>query len=74
MSNDWNQRQHPPLHSLAGGVAGYFYDDIVRALGPERGKQFQEWMAGQTMTLYQGHSLVYAWDYARFLQGLPPDD
>jgi hypothetical protein len=65
---------HPTLHVVGSGIEGYFYDEIVQYLGPERGQAFQQWMTGQTMTLYQGRGLVYAWDYERFRRGLAAYD
>lgn len=69
------------------GIEGYTMSNIADVLGKEMFKEFEKWMNGQTVTVYQqavselrrsayknGDSLVYVVDLIRFLKKFPPLD
>ena len=55
-------------------IPGYKMSDIEKALGSEKFKEFNKWMNGQTVGIYKKESLVYYYDFERFLAGLRPLD
>jgi len=52
-------------------VKGYLLDNIKDVLGPIKYKKFVDWIYGQTVGVYKGKSLIYEYDFDRFLKGLP---
>ena len=60
------------------GYAGYIYENVLASLTSEQAEDLQNWMSGQTMALDEtpnGHqTIIYAWDYDRWLKGLPVID
>ncbi len=58
-----------------GGVKGYTMNNIEQVLDKETFAKFNQWMNGQTTTVYKnGDSLVYPVDLVRFIKGLPALD
>ena len=59
---------------LADGL-GYRLADVEAELGPDRFREFREWLRGQTQPRSaRGEALVWPHDYRRFLAGLRPLD
>ncbi len=62
------------------GYSGYVYEDVLKSLSPEQAADLKNWMNGQTMALRENpngegvQTIIYAWDYDRWLQGLPVID
>ncbi len=60
------------------GYSGYVYKDVLESLTPEQAEDLGNWMSGQTMALRDTEdglqSIIYAWDYDRWLKGLPVID
>ena len=57
---------------------GYPRSQVERVVGPERIKEFDRWMYGQTAAICQGENcqvshgtVIYPWDVKRFLEGRP---
>ncbi len=60
------------------GYSGYIYEDVLASLNHAQAQDLAGWMHGQTMALRETpegiQSIIYAWDYDRWLQGLPVVD
>ena len=60
------------------GYSGYVYNDVLGSLNYYQAKDLQEWMHGQTMGLHQTpdslQTIIYTWDFERWLLGLPVID
>ena len=58
--------------------SGYVYNDVLGSLNYYQAKDLQEWMHGQTMGLHQTpdslQTIIYTWDFERWLLGLPVID
>ncbi len=54
-----------------GSMLGYTISNIKEVLSPNKFTEFEKWMYGQTVGIYKGESLVYQYDFERFLNGLP---
>ena len=69
-------KKQPKLKLIKyGNVQGYTMNNIEQVLGKEKFVEFDQWMRGQTTTVYKsGDSLVYPVDFERFLKGLPALD
>ncbi len=52
-------------------IEGYTISNIKDMLDPKTYSEFEEWIYGQTVGIYKGESLVYWYDFVRFLKGLP---
>jgi len=48
---------------------GYYYDEIVKEY-----PKFKNYFIGQTVGIYKDKTIVYRWDFERFLKGLQPLD
>ena len=50
---------------------GYLWEDCIEAIGENRRKEFEDFMMGQTMAISptKGESLVYPWDFDKFIRG-----
>ena len=63
----------PPI-VRGDGYVGYYLSDIEQVLGKEKYEKFAKWISDQTVAIVGGEKVVYAWDYERFLDGLPVID
>lgn len=54
---------------VADAMLGYKMSTIIKFLGilGISIKSFQEWMIGRTMSIEEGESVVYVYDFQRFL-------
>lgn len=63
---------------LVGYDVDALNDWLIANFGPEKSKQFHEFMYGQTMAMYSDddgdHGIVYRWDFARFMLRMPVID
>jgi hypothetical protein len=60
---------------VPGQYEGYYYDDLVASLADKKERlRFEDWMWGQTCAIHNSKSLVYRWDWERYLAGLPVID
>ena len=69
----------PPFQLIeTEDYSGYYYEEVLDSLNNEQAQDLSEWMNGQTMGLHQNadslQTIIYAWDYDRWLQGLPVID
>jgi hypothetical protein len=61
--------------SQGGKEVGLAWADIEEyLLTPQKFKEFQEFMRGQTSSVVGGILIVYTHDYLRFIEGLPVID
>lgn len=54
--------------------SGYDYDALLATMDEATRQRFTAWFMGQTGAIHDGRSLVYKWDYERFMQGRRPLD
>lgn len=59
----------PKLKLIDG--RGYTIRNIKEVLDEETSTKFEDWISGQTVGIYEGESLIYQYDFIRFLKGLP---
>jgi hypothetical protein len=59
---------------MDGDIKGYSLSTIKENLSPQRWTQFQSWIHGQTVGVYENEPIVYAHDFERFMKGLPSPD
>lgn len=52
-------------------IEGYTISNIKKVLDPKTYAEFEVWIYGQTVGIYRGESLIYWYDFARFLKGFP---
>jgi hypothetical protein len=59
-------------YRMSLGTPYVTWADVRAYHGAEALAAFTEWMRGQTMSLAEnGDHMVYAWDYQRWVKGLP---
>jgi len=59
---------------INGDIKGYSMSNIKENLSPQRWDQFQAWIHGQIVGVYNNEPLVYVNDFERFMKDLPPLD
>ncbi len=64
-------KQKLKLIKVKNAYSGYLISNIKEVLEPEKFAEFLSWISGQTVGVYKGEPLVYEYDLARFLKGLP---
>ena len=55
-------------------ICGYDWNDIERVMSAVQFSNFKDWMRGKGMSVLDGKSIVYAWDFDKFLAGQPAYD
>lgn len=71
MNNKRLSKQKLKLINVKNAYEGYLISNIKEVLEPEKFAEFEDWISGQTVGMYNGEIVVYQYDLLRFLKGLP---
>jgi hypothetical protein len=55
-------------------IEGYDITEVRASFSKSQRERFNQWFAGQTGGIIDGHFIIYTWDYERFMNGLDPFD